>query len=422
MKQTSPFPLTRDNFSQCWQYIDHIRRKARLKSVVSKIGGFLTNLIFLFTLLFMVNGIIYQQSNGQYHEFLESLPLFAPAWERLTGFLLRPGDTRNAQIIRLLLITYGASILIFAVLTLLISLVYHPAARKCPEGTYQEKAALLAKAAQEARANSYMTHLSTSIVSMVLTIFAAFLLLFAYAVYIQDAAVISSLLSRFPTSDAATNCLLYVLAGYFVIHFFSSILLFCTRFLYRYEVPYDLVVQAEAGALYAAEDSEGLSSEALSAHWAEQAAKWRDEALALEKDSTYGKAKQLLRNAAICADVPAMEHYARHCLIGHMDDSARYWLQRCVDSGSASEEARIMLRRMKLHLRHNVEYLKPDAAPLSTGTKVWRSLLTVLSVIWRVLILGVFVCAVLLCVLMFKSGFDPAIFEDLPGAISHYFG
>ena len=40
MDKTNPFPVTRDNFSLCWEYIDTLRCKARKKAAVAAIAGF----------------------------------------------------------------------------------------------------------------------------------------------------------------------------------------------------------------------------------------------------------------------------------------------------------------------------------------------------------------------------------------------
>ncbi len=416
--KTAALPLiTKDNFLHSWEHVDAIRRKSRQKVLISGAGGFLTGMFFLFSLLFVVNGLIYNHFTGSYHTFLETLPQFLPLWQKVSAIALSPETSTAMHAVKLLVIIYGASVVLFAVLTLVITLLYRPLSRPCPSGTWQENTEALMNAAREAQANSYKTRLSTPIVPMVTSIAAAFALLFAYAFHIQDVGVIVALLTQFPTPDAATNSLLYVLAAYFIIHFLCTILLTLTRFLYRYDVPYDLVIQAEIAALFCDEDN----TETATPNRITWAAAQREEAQALELDHAYGKSKQLYLKAALGGDVPAMAHYARHCLIGHRNDSARYWLQRCVDSGEAPEEAKQMLLRMKLHLRHNVQYLQQASEPLSGGRKACRILLTTLTVIWRMLVLAFFIGVILFFVLMYKSGFDPAVFEDLPAAFSHYF-
>lgn len=191
---------------------------------------------------------------------------------------------------------------------------------------------------------------------MVFTIVCGLALFFAYALYLKNPNKVVSLLRSFPTDNETTNALLYVLAAYFAIDWLTAPLLWVTRIFYRFDFPYDLVVQAEAAALIAGDGLTDLSPEAL----AEKAAVLREEALELEKQNGYHPAKEKLHQAALLDDVSAMEHYARHCLLLHMNDSARYWLNKCAASENASQEALRMRRRMQLRMRHDVEYLRPE--------------------------------------------------------------
>lgn len=65
----------------------------------------------------------------------------------------------------------------------------------------------------------------------------------------------------------------------------------------------------------------------------------------------------MLAEAAHDGDVEAMEHYARHNLIAHFKDPARYWLEKAIDSGNASQWAIKTIRHMKWHLNTKAVYL-----------------------------------------------------------------
>ena len=369
--------ITPENFDSCWQYIDQLRRSARRKCAIARFGGFWANFFLLFFLLFAANGLIYAHFHGPYHSFLASIPMFSELWTKTSALLLNPGDSLNVQLIKLILGAYGVSILLFLVLALLIALTYHPRRRPVPEGTYAARTEQLSKAAQEAWSRSIKTRLSTSAASTLLVIICAFGLVSAYAVYLQDPNLLAGLLAKYPTGDVATNCMLYVFAAFLVSHLFSSILLLLTRFLYRFHFPYDLMAQAEAAVFFAGEETENLSPEEIAAHRKERAATLRDEAIALEKEAAYQKAKNMFREAALLGDAAAMQHYARHCLLSHLNDSARYWLNKAAASGDADEELKSMLRRLRLHMHHNVQYLRPDAAPLTKGQRTVQTLKTV---------------------------------------------
>lgn len=399
-----PFPVTPENFSACWDYVDLRRRKARSRAAIAKLGGFLANLVFLLCILLGANGLIYQHFQGPYHTFLAQSHQFTQVWDAAAGLLLNAHDTLAVQVLKLLGASYALSIGVFLVIALVVSLVYHPRKQAEPDGTYTEKTAALVSAAREARGCSYRTRLNTSVMSVVLVVALAFGLLLGFTAWHGDAEAITALLSTFPTGDAGTNCLLYVLAAYLICDFLSRILLLLTRFIYRYEFPHHILVQAETGAIFALEEQSPTP---------EDAENWTREALELERNHAYGEAKALLLKAALLGNAAAMEHYARHCLLVHMNDSARYWLQRCVSTGQATKEAQSMLRRMKLRLRHNVRYLQPEEAPLSKGQQSRRKIMVLFTLLWRIFILAVLALTVVICIALVKSNMDLNVLRDL---------
>ena len=76
MKQCIPLPITEENFSQCWNSVDCLRRKSRRMSAIARIGGFWSNLTLLFSIFLSVNGLIYANFYGRYHAFLNTVPQF----------------------------------------------------------------------------------------------------------------------------------------------------------------------------------------------------------------------------------------------------------------------------------------------------------------------------------------------------------
>lgn len=421
MKKPVMPAITPENFDSCWQFIDRLRRKSRRMNAIARIGGFFANLFFLFSLLFLANGILYNHFHGYYHAFLDSLPVFPQLWAYITQLFLNPGDGLTAEIGKLLPAAYGLSMLLFLALALLIALLYHPRRRQVPAGTYAEQTQLLSKAAQEAWTKSYQTKISTSMASALLVIVAAFILLFAYTIFREDANEVEAMLSIFPTHDYETNCVIYTLTAYFACHIFSTVLFLLTRFIYRYQFPYDFMVQAEAAALFAQEETEGLTPEEITARRRERAATICEDAIDLEREAAYQKAKKMLHEAALLGDIPAMEHYARHCILSHLNDSAMYWLKKCIATGEASKEAEKMLLRLRLHLNHRVAYLRPEAAPLTKKQKILRILRITITVIWHALILALVLAVIVFAVLLANNNFDLSIFQDLPGAFSQLF-
>ena len=404
MRNNFPFPVTPENFSVCWDYVDVRRRKARSRAAIAKVGGFIANLVFLLCILLGANGLIYQHFHGPYHAFLAQSDLFTRIWDSVAGLLLTAADSLPLQAVKLLGASYVLSTVVFLMIALVVSLVYHPRKQAEPDGSYPEKTAALVSAAREARGCSYRTRLNTSVMSVVLVVALAFALLLGFTAWHGDAQAISELLSRFPTKDPGTNCLLYVLAAYLILDFLSRILLLLTRFIYRYEFSHHTLVLAETGSIFASDAHDATQ---------EDAENWTREALELERNHAYGEAKALLLKAALLGNASAMEHYARHCLLVHMNDSARYWLQRCVATGQATKEAKSMLRRIRLRLRHNVGYMQPEEAPLSRSQQSRRKIMVLFTLLWRFFILAVLVLTVIICIVLVKSDMDLNVLRDL---------
>jgi len=406
MKKEIPYPVSEDNFSHCWEYVDKHRRIARKQAAVARTGGFLVTLFFLLALVLFGAGLLSQELGGTFGKFWENF-LCYELRQKTANFVLKAGDDLSSCIVKLVCFSYLISFLLFAALAVIIWLLYHPRKNKLPAGTYEENIALLAKKSQEARDYSYKTRISASVTSSVIAIAAIFVLFTAYVIDLNDAAAMNKLLTIFPTSDITSNCLLYVLFLYLVFGLVGSVLVFITRPVYRYDFPYDLVVQAQRASLVAQAQ---ISDDSR----LEKAAALRDEAIETERSGAYTSAKELFHKAAILGDVTAMEHYARHCLLNRMNDSARYWLKEATASGQVSPRAKKMLLRMNLRLRHSEEYLKPVAAPPTIGQKIKNGLLTAIKILWRLFILALFAAAVWIIYILFQSSTNPAALDHLP--------
>ena len=352
-----PMPVCEDNFPQCWNYIEQKRRKIRVQVLSAKMGGFFSNLFFFFCLLFGVNGLILRHFSGSYCSFLRGLSFFMKPWTQISR--LFPAERKlSSDLLRILLLSYLAGIAVFLVLHLLITLLYHPKKRTVPEGAYPQTVPHLASLTQETWQQSLKTHISSSTVSILLVIIAAFVLFFAYTFYLEDATAAQALLSRFPTSDMGTNAVLYVLFAYFIGHFLCLPMLLAARPLYYSTFPYALVSEAATAALFAENAMEEDSVESVTRRLQENAVSLREEALRSEYQHGYQIAKNLFLKAALSEDVPSMEHYARHCLLDHQNEPARYWLDRAAASGEMSPEGRNMRQRLKLGRNLNVGYLQ----------------------------------------------------------------
>jgi len=282
MKQQFPFPISEETLQPCWEYMDRRRRRIRVRSLTARLGGFLSNLVFLFCLLFSVNGLILRHFSGSYCVYLRELSFFMDPWKKVSTLLI-PGASLESDFVRLLLLSYLAAIAVFLIVFLLDTALYHPRKRSVPQGPYPESAQQLAALTKEAWAQTFKTHISSSVVSILLLIIAAFVLFFGYTFYLEDATIAQSLLSRFPTSDMGTNSVLYVFFAYILGHFLCLPVVLLTRPLYYSLLDYDLVAKAEAAALFAGEPVEGMTEDSILQRRRDNAAPIREEAIHAEE-------------------------------------------------------------------------------------------------------------------------------------------
>ncbi len=369
-----PTPITSENFSEVWQFTDRIRRKAKKKCTASKAAFFFTDFVFGLLVLVCSTGLMYDHTLGRYHRFLAKVPYLVPIWQK-TGALILPEQTWEVRAAVFALAVTATCIVLFCVLFLLFSLLYHPFKKKLPTGTPKENAQKLLAMASDARHFFNRSGNSSFLVWSVVFLCACVLIFVLYSSTLHSnqtlinffSAPVMKLLEPRLTDgvDIARmkldlfHSLQYafwpaILILYLVL---NSVYILCVRFVYRYPVPYSFVAQIEYYSVFADEDTSGLTPEEAVQRRQEQAAEKREKALELEGYGAYGKAKSLFLEAAHGGDVCAMEHYARHCLIQHIKDPARYWLEQCVATGQASEEAVKMLKRMKWHRRAKVSYL-----------------------------------------------------------------
>ena len=373
-------------------------------------GGFFSNLIFFFCLLFGVNGLILRHFSGSYCSFLRSLSFFMKPWTQISR-LFPAGNSLSSDLLRLLLLSYLTGIAVFLVLRLLVTLLYHPQKRTVPEGNYPQVVPQLASLTREVWQQSFKTHISTSVVSILLLIIAAFILFFAYTFYLEDAAAAQALLSRFPTSDMGTNAVLYVLFAYLIGHFLCLPILLVTRPLYYSAFPYGLVAEAATAEFFAEDTIEEDSAESVSQRRQEKAASLREEGLQAEYQRGYPIARDLYLKAALGGDIPAMEHYARHCLLSHQQEPARYWLDKAAASGEISPEGKNMRQRMKMGRNLNVGYLQ-EGVDSSLRAVRRRSAVHLLKNILSLLLLLGLSAALLAASIRYFGGDEAALITD----------
>lgn len=370
MKRNYPTQISQDNFEAVWSFTDHEYRQAKKKYVTTKIAPFFSNMVFALLIVFAGNGLVYNHAFGSYRAFLREIPYFEPTWKLLSGPFLKYGQSWQIQLTVTAVLIYLICFLICGVFVLLVTAIYHPKKHKLPTSSAKENASQLLTFVKEARryANNSGDRGSTfwTLIFM-LIVFSLFSFYSIAKLRTVDNMICTFVPGYDPTSltDAMTGLplmLIFMMLYGFLLFIGYSILnlihAMSVQFMYKYTLPYSFVADVEYYYTFADEEIEGLTEEEIKAKRKEAAEAKRIEALDLERIGAYGKAKALLAEAAHGGDVAAMEHYGRHWLVVGAKDPGKYWLQKCVDSGEASEYAVKTLKRLKWHLKYQAKYLK----------------------------------------------------------------
>ncbi len=376
MVTACPSPIQQDNFAEVWTYTDEQRRNAKKKYVTAKVAPFFSNLVFCLLTFLAANGLIHDHFRGSYCDFLEKIPYLLPLWSKFSGTLLRPGQGLMLQSVITLVCVYAVSFAVCGVFVLLVMGVYHPQKKLPPEGAAKESAEQMLELAKAARHYANDTCVNSSVLCGLLfslLVFASFAFYWLLATpdmttlvafltapvmnilrpYITDPEIYFTIQMNLMIPAIMVYSLLFYIA-YAVLSRLHGLSI---QFMFRYRVPYGFVAQIEEYSVFCDEEIGALSPEEVEARHRAQAEEKRLKALELERYGAYGKARELLAEAAYGGDVPAMEHYARHWLILSVKDPARYWLERAIATGCASKEAQMWLKRLKLHRSITVRYL-----------------------------------------------------------------
>lgn len=372
-------PVTKENFPEVWQSVDAQRRTAKKKYISASFAPFFSNMVFAILVLLVGNGLIHDHLKGSYSNFLEDIPFFLTVWDKAAGLLIKPEWSIALKIAVPLLVMYLVCFLVCLIFVLLVTAVYHPFRRQLPEGTDKENAELLLSMARDARRYSLRTVSSGSMLWALIFMMLQFMLIALYwllalenndAVFTLIISPVMKLLEPFIADVTMTQrasiemalftpCLMLFCLGIYIVYaFLNQVHALSVQFMYKYNVPYSFVADVEYYYTFADEDTTGMTEEEIITRRRESAQTKRTEGLEMEKLGAYGRAKELLSQAAHSGDAEAMAHYARHWLIAQAKDPAKYWLQKCVDTGEVGEYAVKTLRRLKWHLRVRAAYLK----------------------------------------------------------------
>lgn len=366
MRAYYPVPVTAENDSDVWYLVDRYRVQARKNRVICMICPWLGGLLFLPLYLLVLLSTLHTYEIQPFADLIGLLPLADPVLEVTHLLIPRLNEGFILDFFFGLGVLCALMALVLFLLELLISVIYHPKKRPMPEGSPKERASSLLANARETMETAARIRPGGWLFFLFLFFLAEFSLLALCILYGGNPA---AFFARYFTGSTPLNYLIVFFIGtgvYGMVWGALVLLLWCFR---RMKLPYSFVADIECYTIYAGEKAGKLPREELLANRLAKAEIKRKEALDLEKSGAYPKAASLFLEAAHGGDVPAMEHYARHCLISDSRIPAEYWLRRCVSSGGSSKNARRMLRRLRAGLSTGAAFIREETPPTSKKKK-----------------------------------------------------
>ncbi len=370
-------PVVSGNFEENWKIVDAERRTAKKKYITMNVASFFSNMVFAVLTFFSVNCLIHDHMKGSYCDYLEEIPYALPIWEKVTSLFLKPGQCWQLQVGLTALVVYAICFIVCGLFVLLVLALYHPSKKDIPTESPRENAAQMLTMARDARRYANRTVTNGSAFWALLFMIAQFVLVAMYyamgygtmeSMLELSTSFIVNLLKPYISNEMTLmniqsgmfmpSLMLISFAMYLAYAFVNLLHALSVQFMYRYKVPYSFVADVEYYLVFAEEDFGTMDEEEKQKLLAERAEAIIEKATEMELLCAYGKAKELFAQAAHSGNASGMEHYARHWLIINAKDPARYWLQKCVDTGNASETAVKHLRRLKWRRKIRVQYMK----------------------------------------------------------------
>lgn len=361
--------IPQDDPAKAWSLVDTVRRTAKKKYITAQFASFFSNLVFAAMTLVAGNGLLCEGVGGGYRNAMQHIPQLLLLWERLSGLYRHLCPNFAVLIVVTALLLYSVCFCVNALLVLLVTAVYHPRPMAFPEEETQAATQKLLGLARDSR--RYSLRIDGSNGAMVWSLLFMLAQLVVFTVYVIAELgnvgalmelvtkpamtllepVLTSEMAYYGTQNAlfTPSIALFVLGLYFVYAAANRLHMLSVQFLFVYRVPYSFVAQAEYLHIFNGQEADTA---------ADNGPRLLAEALEFERLGAYGKAMQLLAEAAHSGNCDAMEHYARHWLVAGSPDPAKYWLEKYVaQSDSPTSQAVQNLRRLRWRKRVQAAYL-----------------------------------------------------------------
>lgn len=342
-KYTSP--VTKENYLELWRCVWRKYGQAKHSMVTGKLIGIFGELTFLACMLFVTIGMFYSIQIPVICDFLDKIPYLIPMWQKFSGWLFQPQMIPPVRIVIAIGVCFGAGMAVSAALAIAVLVLYHPIPRK-PSGDPIKDAATMSEKIHKARIyrNRAKNNIALFCDIMYLVLLAA-LLTAVILLNLDKTDVIGQISKVFPINNMVV-LIFTIFATFFCYSALDTWFFAIVKLFFYCNIPVRIMADADRFKLQVA-DLDTLPEEELSEKWAKEAVEKRIKGLDMEKGGEFARAKQLLLEAALAGDAPAMDHYARHCIIQRQNEEAIFWLQSCVDTGKADDVTKKRLKDMK---------------------------------------------------------------------------
>lgn len=342
-------PIKKENFTDVWQQADEMYVTARKRSALCGFAGFFAHLSLIPLVLYFVSGVLQQYTCNAYVDFLVSQRWFINSWDWIWSMLNIAGLEWYYQAGVLLLVVLGAALVVFLFFSLLLLAVYHPLQSEMPS-EHPEAADTLVEILTEARRYAAKTSCKSS-TGCIFLFCCVLALIMVFILQAEDPALALRQFTNIPWLQFLENSELTaavlgvaLLLGYaFIDNLLGSML----RVLYRCQIPYSAVAEAQRYYSSLKLKSDVLSEEEIQARIAAYAIQKRIDALELERTGKQEEAQAYFLDAALAGDAPAMKQHARYCISSAQREQAIYWLERYTDANEDDSSARRALRQLR---------------------------------------------------------------------------
>lgn len=178
--------ITKENFNEKWEYVNNTLELIAKRKIIRKAVTFVGNVIFMFYLVVLAFGVLYQYENASFQAYLDATPFFANAWKWMSSILTLSEVHWIVQLVLYLLPGYVLVAFVCGIVFALIWFLYKPKSKHVLAENLSENAAELYKMTRFARIRTERFSPATSFACNVLFIFGIMVFLTGYVIQLME--------------------------------------------------------------------------------------------------------------------------------------------------------------------------------------------------------------------------------------------